>query len=44
MDIQKFEKDLFVVLDEPLSFRKEIQDQMNQVAGIVRSGTIFKKG
>jgi succinate dehydrogenase / fumarate reductase, flavoprotein subunit len=44
MDIQKFEKDLFVVLDEPLSFRKEIQDLMNQVAGIGRSATNLQKG
>ena len=44
MDVQKFEKDLFVVLDEPLSFRKEIQDLMDQVAGIVRSATNLQKG
>ena len=43
-DIQKFEKDLFVVLDNPLSFRKEIQDIMDQVAGIVRSATNLQKG
>ncbi len=34
----------FVVLDEPLSFRKEIQDLMDQVAGIVRSATNLQKG
>ena len=44
MDVQKFEKDLFMVLDEPLSFRKEIQDLMDQVAGIVRSATNLQKG
>ena len=43
-DIQKFEKDLFVVLDNPLSFRKEIQDIMDQVAGIVRSASSLQKG
>ena len=44
IDVQKVEKDLFVVLDEPLSFRKEIQDVMDQVAGIVRSATNLQKG
>src|SRR6185295_4699121 len=43
-DVQKFEKDLYVVLDNPLSFRKEIQDIMDQVAGIVRSATNLQKG
>ncbi|HKX97447.1 MAG TPA: FAD-binding protein [Candidatus Nitrosocosmicus sp.] len=44
VEVQKFEKDLFVVLDEPLSFRKEIQDLMDQVAGIVRNATNLQKG
>ena len=44
IDVQKFEKDLFMVLDEPLSFRKEIQDLMDQVAGIVRSASNLQKG
>ncbi len=44
IDVQKFEKDLFMVLDEPLSFRKEIQDLMDQDAGIVRSTTNLQKG
>ena len=43
-DVQKFEKDLFVVIDDPLNFRKEIQDIMDQVAGIVRSATNLQKG
>lgn len=33
-----------MVLDEPLSFRKEIQDLMDQDAGIVRSTTNLQKG
>ena len=44
VDVQKFENDLILVLDEPLSFRKEIQDLMDQVAGIVRSATNLQKG
>jgi len=44
IDVQKSEKDLFMVLDEPLSFRKEIQDLMDQVAGIIRSATNLQKG
>ena len=33
-----------MVLDEPLIFRKEIQDLMDQVAGIIRSATNLQKG
>ncbi len=44
VDVQKFENDLILVLDEPLSFRKEIQDLMDQVAGIVRRATNLQKG
>ncbi|HYF99874.1 MAG TPA: FAD-binding protein [Candidatus Saccharimonadales bacterium] len=44
MILQEFERDLLIVLDEPLSIRKEIQDLMDQYAGIVRCATNLHKG
>ena len=43
-NVQEFEKDLFMLLDDPLSFRKEIQSIMDRSAGIVRSATNLQKG
>ncbi len=42
--IQKFETEPIMVLDDPLSFRREIQDLMDQYAGIVRNATNLRKG
>lgn len=44
MNLQEFERDLLIVLDEPLRFRKEIQDLMDKYAGIVRCATNLHKG
>jgi len=43
-NVQEFEKDLFMLLDDPLTFRKEIQDIMDRSAGIVRNATNLQKG
>ncbi|MDQ2685382.1 MAG: FAD-binding protein, partial [Thermoproteota archaeon] len=44
MNLQEFERDLLIVLDQPLRFRREIQDLMDQYAGIVRCATNLHKG
>ena len=43
-DIQDLETGPFMVLNEPLSFRKEVQDLMDQDVGIVRSASNLQKG
>ena len=43
-DVRKFEKEYFMVVDEPLRFRKEIQDIMDQFVGIIRSAINLQKG
>jgi succinate dehydrogenase / fumarate reductase, flavoprotein subunit len=42
--VQNLETEPIVVLKEPLSFRREIQDIMDQFAGIVRNATNLQKG
>ena len=43
-DSQNFETDQFIVLDKPSIFRKDIQDLMNQFAGISRNAEDLQKG
>ncbi|HEU5120280.1 MAG TPA: FAD-binding protein [Candidatus Nitrosocosmicus sp.] len=40
----KFEKDQYIILDKPSEFRKDLQDLMDQFAGISRSAEGLQKG
>jgi succinate dehydrogenase/fumarate reductase flavoprotein subunit len=44
IEVQNLKTEPIVVLNEPLRFRKEIQDVMDQFAGIVRNATNLQKG
>jgi succinate dehydrogenase/fumarate reductase flavoprotein subunit len=44
IEVQNLKTEPIVILNEPLRFRKEIQDVMDQFAGIVRSASNLQKG
>lgn len=43
-EVQNFQMDDFMVINEPAGFRKEIQNTMDQFVGIVRNATNLQKG